>query len=74
MTNREIPKEIEEQRSLTEVTDKRKAKHLGHIVRRTNFVRDKWEGKILGTMGKGRPRNKIIEDMMQISGSKVIKK
>lgn len=60
--NQEIPEEIEEQRVLIVVIEKRKTKYLGHVMREGYSIKNILNGKILNEKDKGRLR-------MQIAGT-----
>ena len=62
LTNAEIRNRIQEKEYIMPTIRQRKLAYLGHIVRRDNLHRQLMEGKINGKRGRGRPRQKWIDD------------
>jgi hypothetical protein len=65
--NEEVLLRVSEQRNILHEIRKRKAKWIGHILRRNCLLREVIEGKIKGrievTRRRGRRRKKLLDDL-----------
>jgi len=62
---------IEEPRQIIKMMEIRKTKFFGHIMRHNTLITNIMGGKINGTGGKGRPRDKFGEYEEAINSSKL---
>ena len=67
MRNEEVLLRVNEQRNILREIRKRKAKWIGHILRRNCLLKQVIEGKIKGEMDvkrrRGRRRKKLLDDL-----------
>ena len=56
ISNEEVLKLVEEERSLLTITRKRQRNWMGHIMRGDSLQREIIEGRMEGKRGRGRPR------------------
>src|SRR6218665_4067920 len=61
-TNEEVLKKGEEKRSLINIIRTRQKNWIGHIFRGNSLQREIMEGKMEGKRGRGRPRQKLMDD------------
>jgi hypothetical protein len=70
--NKEVLVRVKEQRNILHEISKRKAKWIGHILRRNCLLRQFIEGKIKGgrevTGRRGRRRRKLLDDLKERRG------
>ena len=70
--NEEVLLRVKEQRNILHEIRKRKAKWIGHILRRNCLLQPVIEGKIKGeievTGGRGRRRSKLLNDLKERRG------
>jgi hypothetical protein len=70
--NKEVLLRVKEQRNILHEISKRKANWIGHILRRSCFLRQVIEGKIKGgievTERRGRRRRKLLDDLNERRG------
>ena len=70
--NEEVLLQVNEQRNILHAIRKRKAKWIGHILRRNCFLKQVIEGKIKGeievTRRQGRRRKKLLYDLKDRRG------
>lgn len=64
-SNEEVLKKVEEERSLMNTIRTRQKNWMGHILRGNSLQRDIVEGKMEGKRGRGRPREKFLDWMME---------
>src|SRR6218665_1814336 len=66
-TNEEVLKKVEEKRSLMDihVSRTRQKNWIGHILRGNYLQREIMEGRMEGKRGRGRPRQKFMDWMME---------
>src|SRR6218665_3212747 len=62
-TNEEVLKKVEEKRSLMNII--RTRQKIGHILRGNSLQREIMEGRMEGKRGRGRPRQKLVDWMME---------
>jgi len=65
ITNEEVLKMVEEKRSLIDIIRTRQTILIGHILKGDSVQREVMEGRMEGEMGRGRPRQKVIDWMME---------
>ena len=64
ITNEEVLKRVEEERSLVNAIRTRQKKWIGHVLRgETCLLREILEGKLKGKKQRGRPRTMILDWM-----------
>ena len=68
-TNLGVLKELGEERKLLNEIEKRKIRITEHIIRHNTFIKNIYEGKVLGKEGRGRPRRRYFEDIRDRMGS-----
>ena len=56
-TNEEVMRAANHKRSMKEEIIKRKARYLGHILRKNGIQRQLMEATVVGSRGRGRPRH-----------------
>ena len=56
---------VEERRCLMKTICQRKKKWIGHVLRGDGLLKDVLEGRMLGKKRRGRPRAKMIDDLME---------
>jgi hypothetical protein len=70
--NEEVLLTVKEQRNILHEISKRKAKWIGHILRRNCLLQQVIEGKIKGgievTVRRGRRRRKLLDDLKERRG------
>jgi hypothetical protein len=75
--NEEVLLRVKEQRNILREISKRKAKWIGHILRRNCVLKQVIEGKIKGEMEltrrRGRRRRKLLDDLQERRGSSHLK-
>ena len=54
---------VEEERNIVHTIKRRKAKWIGHILRRNSLLKGITEGKIAGTRGRGRTHKQLLDDL-----------
>jgi len=64
-TNEEVLKKVEEIRSLMDVIRTRQKNWIGHILRGNSLQREIMEGRMEGKRGTGRPRQKLMDWMIE---------
>ena len=63
ITNNEVLRMVEEERSLVATIKTRQRKWIGHILRGNSLLRDIIEGRMEGRKRRGRPRQMLLNDM-----------
>ena len=66
--NEEVLFRVNEQKNILQEIRKRKAKWIGHILRRNCLLKQVIEGKIKGEMGVARRRRKLLDDLKDWRG------
>ena len=66
--NEEVSLRVNEQRNILHEIRKRKAKWIGHILRRNCLLKQVIEGKIKGEMEVTRRRKKLLDDLKDKRG------
>src|SRR6218665_2533261 len=64
ISNEEVLKLVEEERSLLMIIRMRQRNWMGHIMRGDSLQREIIEGRMEGKRGRGRPRQKLLDWMM----------
>src|SRR3984885_9688321 len=64
-SNEEVLKQVNEKRSLMNTIRTRQKNWIGHVLRSNSLQRDIMEGKMEGRKGRGRPRKKLLDWMME---------
>src|SRR6218665_1532459 len=64
-TNKEVLKKVEEKRSLMDTIRTRQKNWIGHILRGNSVQRDIMDRRMKGKRGKRRPRQKLMDWMME---------
>ena len=64
-SNEEVLKQVNEERSLMNTIRTRQKNWIGHVLRSNSLQRDIMEGKMEGSKGRGRPRKKLLDWMME---------
>ena len=72
--NEEIPKMVDEKRSLIGIVRSRQRNWLGHIMRGGFLLRTIIEGRMEGKKKKGRPRMMLLDWMLKEDYSKLKEK
>ena len=72
-TNEEVLKMVEEKRSLMDIIRTRQKNWIGHITRGDSLQREIMEGRMERKREKGRPRQKLMDWMMD-DGYRKLKK
>ena len=67
-TNEEVMRAANHKRSLKEDIIKRKARYLGHIMRKNGLQRQLMEATVVGSRGRGRPRHTWLHNIKQYMG------
>ncbi|KDR13536.1 hypothetical protein L798_11449, partial [Zootermopsis nevadensis] len=65
VTNEEVLRRVNEQRSILQAITRRKANWLGHIMRRNGLMSDIIEGQVEGKRGLGRRLIQLTDDLKQ---------
>ena len=65
ISNEEVLKLVEEERSLLMIIRMRQRNWMGHIMRGDSLQREIIEGRIEGKRGRGRLRHKLLDWMMR---------
>ena len=64
-SNEEVLIQVNEERSLMNTIRTRQKNWIGHVLRSNSLQRDIMEGKMEGRKGRGRPRKKLLDWMME---------
>src|SRR6218665_1393317 len=64
-TNEQVLKKVEEKRSLIDIIRTRQKNWIGHILRGNCLQREIIEGRMEGKRGRGSPRQKLMDWMME---------
>jgi len=64
-TNEEVLKKVEEKRSLMDIIRTRQKNWIGHILRDNSLQREIMEGRMEGKRRRGRPRQKLMDLLME---------
>ena len=64
-TNEEVLKQVEEKREMINTIRKRQKTWMGHIMRGDSLLREIMEGQLKGKRTRGRPRNMLLDWMME---------
>jgi hypothetical protein len=65
VTNEEVLNLVEEKRSLVDTVKTRQKNWIGHLLRGDSLQRDIMEGRLEGKRSRGRPRQKLLDWMME---------
>ena len=65
VSNEDVLTRVDERRSLMRIIWQRKKNWIGHVLRGDGLLKDVLEGRMLGKKRKGRPRTKMLEDLME---------
>ena len=65
VTNEEVLNLVEEKRSLVDTVKTRQKYWIGHLLRGDSLKRDVMEGRLERKRSKGRPRQKLLDWMME---------
>ena len=68
VTNKEVLRRLNTQRTLLDTIKNRKMKFFGHIKRHNTIMKDILEGKMKGTRPRGRPRAQWTDNIKQWTG------
>ena len=63
ITNVDVLKRVNEERSLLNKIWQRKQRWIGHVLRHESFLQGIFEGRMLGKRTRGRGRTQIIHDL-----------
>ena len=74
VTNEEVLNLVEEKRSLVDTVKTRQKNWIGHLLRGDSLQRDIMEGRLEGKRSRGRPRQKLLDWMMEKGYSELKKK
>src|ERR1043165_1025338 len=64
VTNQEVLKRVEEERTLLHMIDRRKHRWLGHVMRGEGLLLTVIEGRMVGKTTRGRRRLNMLSDMV----------
>ena len=64
VTNQEVLKRVDEERSLLHMIDRRKHRWLGHVIREEGLLLTVIEGRMVGKKTRGRRRLNMLSDMV----------
>jgi len=64
-TNEKVLKKVEEKGSLMDIIRTRQKNWIGHILRGNSLQREIMEGRMEEKRGRGRPRQKLMDWMME---------
>ena len=64
MSNEAVLKQIEDKRALVATIQHRQKNLIGHILRGEGLIRDLFEGRLLGARLRGRPRMKMLDNLI----------
>src|ERR1043165_9510907 len=64
MSNEALLKQIEDKRALVTTIHHRQKNWIGHILRGEGLIRDLFESRLLGARPKGRPRMKMLDNLI----------
>ena len=70
VSNQDVLIKVDERRCLMRTIWQRKKNWIGHVLRGNGLLKDLLEGRMLGKKRRGRPRVKMIDDLMGKSKSK----
>ena len=65
INNEAVLKRVDETRCLIKTIWARKKNWIGHVMRGEGLLRDVLEGRMLGNRRRGRPREKMLDDLMR---------
>jgi len=65
-TNEQVLKDVSEKRNIIKHILKRKTKLIGHLFRHNTFMKNIFEGEILGKRSRGRPRTSYFQDFKHL--------
>jgi len=64
ITNDDVLKRVNEERSLLKEIWQRKHRWIGHVLRHDSFLRGIFEGRMLGKWTRGRRRTQLLHDLI----------
>ena len=64
VTNQEVLKRVDEERTLLHMIDRRKHRWLGHVIRGEGLLLTVIEGRMVGKKTRGRRRLNMLSDMV----------
>src|ERR1043165_6136320 len=64
MSNEAVLKQIQDKRALVATIQHRQKNWIGHILRGEGLIRDFFEGRLLGSRPRGRPRTKMLDTLI----------
>ena len=64
VSNQDVLIKVDERRCLMRTIWQRKKNWIGHVLRGSGLLKDVLEGRMLGKKRRGRPRVKMIDDLM----------
>ena len=73
-TNEEVLNLVGEKRAMVETIVRRKKSWMGHIMRGEGLLREVIEGRMEGKRGPGRPRKRMLDDLLERDTYAVMKR